>query len=111
MKKWPILILTIIVVGSIAFGIIYVTSTYDDAETLMDEKEFILRDAFPEMNQKNGWVIVRSYEIKDGRYYYEFIWHQQVSGRNYKVYYDQPVDLTKETVSLVKHVEITDRHF
>lgn len=111
MNRWPVLILTIIVVAAIVFGIVYLTSQSDDAEALMDEKEFLIRDAFPGLRQGNGWFIVRSYEIKDGRYHYEFIWHQQVSGRNYKIYYDQPVDLTKETVTLVKHVEVTERHF
>lgn len=106
MKRWPILVMTILVVGALAFGVIYMISSSTDAEAWMDEKEVIIRNHYPNMNPNNGWFIVRSYEIKDGYYYYDFIWHQKIPGVNYRLWYNQPVDLTTETVYLVQHEQI-----
>ena len=107
MKRWPILVMTILVFGALAFGVIYMVSSSTDAEAWMDAKEVIIREYYPNMSPGDGWFIVRSYDIENGWYHYEFIWHHKVTGRNYKLWYKQPVDLTKETVHLMQHEEIT----
>ena len=109
MQRWPILVITIIVVGALAFGVIYMISSSTDAEAWMDAKEAIIRSYYPSMTPNYGWFIVRSYDIKDGYYYYDHIWHPRVSGENYRIWYNQPMDLTAETVHLVQHEDITVR--
>lgn len=111
MNRVIITVLVVILVCAIIGGIIYVAAKPNEAEALMDEKEWILIDEYPGLARTRGWFIVRSYEITENHYHYEFIFHQKGSGNNYEITYDQPVDLTKETVHLIQYEDVTDRHF
>ena len=78
----------------------------ESAEDMLDKKEWIIRDAYPDMN---GVMITREYSIPpdNDTYHYHFVWVQRPAGYKYSLTYDEPVDLMPETAHLVKYSDIT----